>query len=259
MSTQDRPTLSVVIPAYNEEAAIEGAVEEVGTEVFRVVADAELIVVNDGSRDSTGERLDRLAEKEARLHVIHQGNGGHGGALRAGMDAARGEWLFLIDSDRQIPLSVFEPMWREVQDKDAAFGVRRRRNDPRLRLMLTSAIRGALRLMFRTRLYDANVPFKIVRRSLWEEARPLIPADTLAPSLFLALYLRTRGCRIVEVDVPHRERSVGTVSIRRYKLLKFCAKALGQLVWFRRALRRQVLLDGRAVVLQPAVPVHKDD
>ena len=128
----DRPTLSVVMPAYNEEGAIEDAVRDVWEHVFPLVPDAELIVVDDGSRDRTGEILDRLAATEPRLRVIHKANGGHGPAIRTGLDAASGEFVFLIDSDRQIPLIAFPPLWEAARTRDGAFGVSKKRNDPRL-------------------------------------------------------------------------------------------------------------------------------
>ena len=111
------------------------------------------------------------------------------------------------------------------------------RNDPRLRLVLTTVVRTALRLGFGVRLADANVPFKIVRRTAWVAAESTIPAGTLAPSLFLAVFMRQRGYDVVEVAVPHRARATGMISIRRWKLLRFCMRALGQLVAFRVRLR----------------------
>lgn len=230
---------SVIMPAYNEEAAIADAVREIVEHVLRAVPETEIVVVNDGSRDRTGAILDELARGEPRLRVLHKPNGGHGSAVIAGADAARGEWLFFLDSDRQIALEPFPALWRAVEKgADAGFGVRRRRNDPRLRLWLTSAVRLALRGLFGARLYDANIPFKLVRRADWFAARRLIPDDTLAPSLFLALFLARRGARIAEFDIEHRERSTGEVSIRRWRLFQFCRRALGQLLRFRRALAR---------------------
>jgi len=85
------------------------------------------------------------------------------------------------------------------------------------------------------RLRDANVPFKVFRRELWLEAAPLIPADTLAPSLFLAVFAASRDRRIATIEIPHRARETGVVSIRRWKLIKFCWRAFGQLLAFRRA------------------------
>ena len=225
--------LSVVMPAFNEEGAIEAAVKEVQQYVFHEIHTTELIVVDDGSRDRTGEILDILAIEDGRIKVVHQPNGGHGRALRTGLDAACGEYLFLIDSDRQIPLNVFASLWKAARGRDGAFGIRVTRHDPRIRLMLTGLVRKTLRLVFRVQLRDANIPFKILRRSIWLEARELIPEDTLAPSIFLAIIGRRLGRDIVEVEVPHRERTTGVVSIRRGKLFKFCAKAFGQLMAFR--------------------------
>jgi dolichol-phosphate mannosyltransferase len=229
--------LSVVMPAYNEADGITDAVLAVQRHVLDVVPESELVVVNDGSRDRTGEILDGIAGGDGRVRVIHKPNGGHGPAIMTGLSAARGTWVFLVDSDNQIPLEEFAPFWSAVSvGKDAAFGVRRVRHDAELRKLLTVVIRLALSMLFGVRLYDANVPFKLVRRSLWEEARALIPEGTLAPSLFLAVYAARRRASIAFIDVTHKDRETGTVSIRRWKLLKFCAKALQQLMAFRASL-----------------------
>ncbi|MCX5659941.1 MAG: glycosyltransferase family 2 protein [Planctomycetota bacterium] len=246
MSQPPTIPVSVVMPAYNEEGAIAAAVEDVRAHLFSILPGAELVVVNDGSKDGTGAILDRLAASEPRLKVIHQKNGGHGRALRTGLDAAQGEFVFLIDSDRQIPLEAFPPLWEAAKSRDGAWGVRVKRHDPRLRLWLTKVIRATLPLLFGVRLRDANVPYKIIRRSIWLEARDLIPPDTLAPSLFLALFARRCGYDIVEQEVPHAERRTGVVSIRRWKLFKFCAKAFRQMLAFRGRLARYSAGGGRS-------------
>jgi|KBSSwiStaDraftv2_1062776.scaffolds.fasta_scaffold541075_2 glycosyltransferase involved in cell wall biosynthesis len=239
MAKNDPPIpLSVVMPVYNEEEAIPLAVEDVQRDVLDHVTGAELVVVNDGSRDGTGAILDGLGAKDARIHVIHQQNRGHGGALMAALDAARGEHVFLIDSDRQIPLSEFGAAWAQIQaGRQGVFGVRRRRHDPALRLYLSAFVRRSIHVMFGTRIVDANVPYKLLKRTIWLDAQPCIPAGTLAPSLFLAIFAKRRGYDIVELDVIHKERDTGEVSIRRFKLLKFCARAFQQMVAFRRCVR----------------------
>jgi dolichol-phosphate mannosyltransferase len=168
--------------------------------------------------------------------VIHQPNSGHGRALRTGLDEARHEYVLLIDSDRQIPLAAFHTLWEAAQRHDGAFGFRRNRHDPWIRLLLTSIVRQALTLLFNVRLHDANVPFKVLRRSIWLQARELIPEETLAPSIFLAIVAR-RSHDIVEIEVPHRERITGLASIRAGKLFKFCAHGFAQLCAFRMKLK----------------------
>ena len=230
--------LSVAMPVYNEEAAIRLAIEDVRGAVLDHVAGAELVIVNDGSRDATGRLIDEIAAGDGRIRPIHQENRGHGGALMAALEASRGAYVFLIDSDRQIPLDRFADAWAEIErGRDAVFGVRRRRYDPALRLQLTKLVRLMIGLLFGMRVFDANVPYKLLRRSIWQEARSCIPPGTLAPSLFLAIFATARGFNIVHMDVVHKERSTGEVSIRRLKLLKFCARGFRQMLAFRRCLR----------------------
>jgi glycosyltransferase involved in cell wall biosynthesis len=227
--------LSVIMPVYNEQDAIVAAVEEVRRYVLDQVPQAELVVVDDGSRDRTGVLLDEAAGKDCRVRVIHKPNGGHGSALLAGLNAARGEHVFLIDSDRQIPLESFAGAWAQVEaGRDAVFGVRRRRYDPKLRVYLSRMVRESVNVLFRVRLQDANVPYKLFRRAVWSEVRDCIPDDTLAPSMFFAIAAKARGYNIVEVDVIHKERDTGEVSLRHFKLLKFCARGLKQMFGLRR-------------------------
>jgi glycosyltransferase involved in cell wall biosynthesis len=237
----ERVPLSVAMPVYNEAAAIALAIEDVQKCVLDRVPGSELVVVNDGSKDDTGRLIDEIAARDSRIRPVHQQNRGHGGALMAALSTARGTYVFLIDSDRQIPLDRFCDAWAQIEKgRDAVFGVRRRRNDPALRLHLTRFIRSIVSLLFGTRIYDANVPYKLLRRSIWEEARVCIPEGTLAPSLFLAIFATARGYDIAHLDVVHKERDTGEVSIRRLKLLKFCARGFRQMLAFRRSLNRRV-------------------
>ena len=231
--------LAVVMPAYDEEGAIRAAVEEVQRHILDCVDDAYLVVVNDGSRDATGLILDEIAEADPRVRPVHRSNGGHGPALISGIEAGESEWLFLLDSDRQIPLDDFPDTWAMGRGgADAVFGVRRSRDDPFVRLTLTRLIRLTLAVLFGVRVEDANVPYKLFRRALWAEAKGLISPDTLAPSLFLTIFAERCGYAIAYHDVRHRSRATGQASIKRWSLFRFCVRAFGQLLTFRKELRR---------------------
>ncbi len=232
------PSLTVVMPAYNEEGAIQSAIDEVRQEILDRVASADCLVIDDGSTDATGAILDQIAETDSRVRVLHQANAGHGAALRAGMERASGAWLFLLDSDRQIPTEAFSALWNAKNGHDLVIGVRAKRQDPPLRATLSRAIRIVIRVVFGVRLQDANSPFKLSRRTLWESARVVIPDDTLAPSLFLAVFARTRGVDVLELDVPHRARQTGAGSLRFARLARFCLRGFRQLIAFRGRLRR---------------------
>jgi len=234
----ESPRLSVIMPVYNEEGAIVAAVDEVKDCVLSLIPESELVVVDDGSRDGTGALLDAAAASDPRIRVIHQPNGGHGAALLTGLKASTGEYVFLIDSDRQIPLDNFKAAWTEVMaGRDAVFGVRRRRYDPVFRLYLSRLIRHSVNVLFRINLRDANAPYKLFRRAVWTGARDCVPDGTLAPSLFLAIAAKSRGYNILEIDVTHKERDTGEVTLRKFKLLRFCARGLGQMLGLIRRVR----------------------
>ena len=238
MSRPDPIRLTVIMPVYNEQDAIVSAVEDVQRHVLDHVPGSELVVVDDGSRDRTGELLDQATAGDRRVRVIHRVNGGHGAALLTGLEASTAEYVFLIDSDRQIPLDDFASAWSHiVSGRDAVFGVRRRRYDPKLRLYLSGLIRQSVNVLFRVRLHDANVPYKLFRRAIWSDVRDCVPDGTLAPSMFLAIAAKSRGYNILEVDVTHKERDTGEVSLRHLKLLKFCARGLAQLFGLRARVR----------------------
>lgn len=90
------PKYSVIVPVYNTQSYIEGCVKSVLSQSY---GDFELILVDDGSTDSSGDICDRLAKEDDRIRVIHQPNTGHITARINGVNAAEGEWILLLDSD----------------------------------------------------------------------------------------------------------------------------------------------------------------
>jgi len=233
-----RRVLSVIMPVYNAQDAIRLAIDDVQTHILDLIEGSELVVVDDGSRDNTGTLLDEAAARDSRIAAIHKANGGHGSAVMSGLEIAQGDYIFLIDSDRQIPLDDFKRAWSQIESgTDAVFGVRRRRYDPALRLYLSALVRHSVNVLFRVNLHDANAPYKLFRRAIWNDTRECVPDGTLAPSLFLAIVAKSRGYNVVEIDVTHKERDTGEVSLRRLKLLKFCAEGLSQMLALRRRVR----------------------
>lgn len=233
------PRLSVVMPAYNEAANIEGAIGDVVAHVFAVVADAELVVVDDGSRDRTRAIAAACAARDPRIRVVSQANAGHGPALVHGLREARGDYCLLLDSDRQIGLTEFAETWRLGRDCDAVLGVRRNRDDPRHRLVLTAALRAFLRQGLGVDAVDANVPYKLVRRVVVRAALDAMPREPRVPSILLTVYLSRLGVPTVQQPVPHFARSGGVTTLRYLRLARFCRAATGELLRFHRHLDRQ--------------------
>lgn len=91
--------LSIIIPAYNSEATIARCLDSVK---FQLTDDVEVIVVDDGSSDSTSEICDRYSSADSRFKVFHKNNGGVSSARNAGLDHANGSWITFLDSDDKL-------------------------------------------------------------------------------------------------------------------------------------------------------------
>ena len=116
LAAPGQPQLSVVVPLYNEAENLAELYRRVTAAVEALGLSFEVVLVNDGSKDATPQLLDALHQQDRRIVVLHLSrNFGHQAALSAGMEAARGQAVFLIDGDLQDPPEVFEQFlarWR---------------------------------------------------------------------------------------------------------------------------------------------------
>lgn len=92
----ETPQISIVVPVYNVEKYLERCIDSILAQTF---TDFELLLINDGSKDSSGLICDKYAEKDSRIRVFHKENGGVSRARNLGISNARGRWLCFIDSD----------------------------------------------------------------------------------------------------------------------------------------------------------------
>ena len=233
------PFLSVIIPAYNEEHSIQGAIQDVLNDVAAVIPDLEVIVVNDGSRDRTAELANEIASRDARVKVLTQRNRGHGPALVRGLAGAAGEWLLLIDSDRQVSLKNFARHWALTADHDAILGLRRPRRDPLHRLLISFAMRVLLRARLGINAGDAGAPYKLVKRRVWLDACRMMRDGCWIPSVLLAAHvLRHRDIVAREVPVEHQRRSHGPSTLNLGRLARFCREGAIDVAFYRARVRR---------------------
>lgn len=223
------------MPAYNEADCIEAVVRD------WVSAVGLLVVVNDGSRDATGEILDRLSAELPLLRVIHQKNSGHGAALLTGYYAAiemGHPWVFQTDSDGQFHAADFRLLWDQRKESDFLLGRRASRSDHMVRIWLSALHARLLRVLFGVSLADPNVPFRLMRSQLLARYLPCIPAGSFAPNVMLSILAAREGHVPGFVPVRHQARQTGIVSIRGWKTAKVGWLVFQQLLGFRHSLPR---------------------
>lgn len=108
--------ISVIMPVYNVEKYVGRAIESIQKQTLK---DFEFLIVDDGTKDSSGEICDQYAEKDPRIHVIHKKNGGAPSARNAAIDIAKGKYLYFMDSDDWAEETMLEDMYN-LAEKNCA-------------------------------------------------------------------------------------------------------------------------------------------
>ncbi len=203
------PSLSVVLPAYNEEANIEPMVQAVLETCQPITGDLEIIAVDDGSRDRTADRIRALAVQHpgiVRL-VQHPRNQGYGAALYSGFIAAQKEWVFLTDADRQFDLKEINRLLPCIDTADLVIGYRAKRQDPLHRRLNGWGWNFLVNLLFGYTARDVDCAFKLFKREIMDHITILSRGATFSAE-FLVRSKRA-GYRIVQVPVSHLPRRAG--------------------------------------------------
>ena len=201
-------SLSVFLPCYNEEANVRRVVGEATAFLPTVSDDFEVIVVDDGSGDRTGEIADELAAADPRVRAVHhEANRGYGAALRSGFRAATRELVFYTDGDGQFDIAELAKLLPLIERCDIVSGYRERRCDGVVR-RLNAWLWGRLvqwMLGFRSR--DVDSAFKLYRREIFDHIE-LQSTGALIDAEVLARAARA-GYTLAEVPVTHRPRLAG--------------------------------------------------
>jgi hypothetical protein len=227
--------LSVALPAYNEEAVIAETVASCVTTLASFAPNFEVIVVDDGSLDKTGDIADALARTDASIRATHnRPNRGYGGALRAGFDSAEGEWLFLMDSDGQFDIREIAPFLRVERETPgvAVIGYRARRSEGFMRKLNAWGWKMATRAVIGLRgVRDVDCAFKLFPLSAVRSC-DLRSTGAAVSAEFLVKFQRM-GVPLIQFPVTHLPRTKGSptgakpqVIIRAFKELLALGKSL---------------------------------
>lgn len=223
-------SLSVILPAHNEEAMIAQTLYDVIQALTTMVEDFEIIVVNDGSKDRTGLIVGELATVYPRVRLLtHPANQGYGAALVTGFEAVTKDLVFFMDADGQFDIRDLERFFPLVEDCDAVLGYRVDRQDTWMRKLNAWGWKMLVRAVFGLRVRDVDCAFKLYRADFFRTHRLETRGAMINTEI---LYKLTRAGYVYrEVGVRHFPRRAGratgaklSVILRAFRELNFYAR-----------------------------------
>ena len=229
-------SLSVVLPAYNEEANVASAVEKVSTVAQQLGMEYEIILVNDGSTDRTGEIGRELGQRIPNFRLVeHYPNRGYGGSLKAGFAAATKDLIAFAPADNQFDFSEISLLLDRLDGAEIVSGYRAQREDRFIRKVNAFGWNTLVRLLFGYLCRDIDCGFKLFRREILDHVT--IVSDGAMIDTELLAGARARGYRIAEAPVTHLPRVGGEATGANIRVI---ARAFRDLARFRARLSREL-------------------
>ena len=204
-------SVSVFFPCYNEQANVERVVRQAVDVLDGLATDWEVIIVDDGSADDTGQIADRLAARDGRIRAVHhEVTGGYGMALRSGVAAAEKQYVVYTDGDGQFDLADLAGLLPLRAEGVIVNGYRAKRQDKLVRRINAACWGWLVQRLLKFRCRDVDSAFKLYPRKLFREielksAGALIDAEVLARAARL-------GYEILNVPVRHLPRQAGAAT-----------------------------------------------
>lgn len=224
--------LSLCMPAYNEAENIDDTLDAACAILPEFVRQYEVVVVNDGSTDKTGEIVARYAQREPRVRILnHDKNQGYGAAVTTALRAARGEHVAFTDSDGQFSLLDLPHLIKRLHESDIVVGYRCNRADSWYRKLNAWGWNQLIRLLLGVHVRDLDCAFKIFPREVVEKLR-LTSTGAGINAEILAQVVRS-GLSIREIPVNHYPRYRGAPTGAALRVIAKAFRELPSLLKYR--------------------------
>lgn len=221
--------LYIVIPAYNEQDNIDEVVKDWYPVVEKTGPDSRLVIIDDGSKDATYEKLLALAKDRPQMEPVHKENGGHGATVLFGYNYAiekGADYIFQTDSDGQTLPSEFDEFWNLREEHDMVIGHRKGRQDGFSRVFVTKVLKAVCLICFHVNVQDANTPFRLMKAESLKKEITYIPKDYNLANVIVSVLFIKKGYKVKYLPITFRPRQGGVNSINFKKITKIGQKAL---------------------------------
>ena len=239
MATEKAPRLGIAFLAYNEEDLIAKTVAEAVSALSAIPGlEWRVLIVDDGSRDRTGEIADELARKDSRVLVVHhQGNKGYAVATETALRNTPGEVVMVVDGDGQHTMAD-APRFLAAIDRraDVVFGWKKERHDPFLRLVLSKGLNTLSRWILGSPLHDINGGCRAFRGEVARKLEIRHRINFVGDEIFARC--RIAGWTVTEVVVRHFPREAGQSIHRPWKMAGTVLRVIRYLFDLRKEIRR---------------------
>jgi glycosyltransferase involved in cell wall biosynthesis len=201
-------SISVFFPCYNEQDNLVRVVKQALGVLEKLKADFEIIIVDDGSSDRTGQIADELAGQDERVKVVHhRTNLGYGAALQSGFKAATKELVFYTDGDGQFDINEMPPLLGLMEQYDIVSCYRLNRQDNLVRKINGWCWTKLVCLLFGMKIRDIDCAFKLYKREVFDNIK-LISTGALIDAEILARAVH-KGYRVTQQGIHHYPRTAG--------------------------------------------------
>jgi len=221
-------SITVFFPCHNEQANVKCVVEQAAKVLDALEADYEVIVVDDGSTDATGQIADALAQADPHIRVVHHSrNLGYGAALQSGFRAATKDLVFYTDGDGQFDVGEMPALLPLLVDYDIVSCYRMNRQDNLIRRINGWLWTRVVCLAFSLKIRDVDCAFKLYKRVIFDEIK-MESTGALIDTEILARAVR-QGYRITQQGVRHYPRTAGQQTGANWRVILRAFKELLQL------------------------------
>lgn len=219
MKQKRSQSISVFLPALNEQENIKTCVQKVQKYLRSRFKNYGILVVSNGSTDNTGKIVKELAKKDKHIKLINDRKIGYGEALKSGFRHSSGDLIFYTDADNQYNIQDLDILLPMLSSYDIVSGFRIKRQDPLVRVFVGEVYNLVIKLLFNLDVRDVDASFKLYKKEVLKNIN--LKSNTGLIDAEILIKAKKKGFKIGQIGVAHYPRTKGQTAYEMGKRNKF--------------------------------------